>query len=410
MAKWVEFFIAERTSQCVSRGDEANENRSSEGAMISRVATLAVALSVAVMIVSLAVIFGFRSEVYSHLTSNSGDIVVASSIRANSLGSYPITRSDAIAEIASDAASQYGTSTTRTDAYALRGVVLRSDEGIEGCLLKGVESTDDSPRNRNATISSELASELSLSVGDKLELLATLDNGEIRRDLYRVGAIEEVSSGERTVITTDLRNVQRLNGWSEDEVSGYDISLSDPKRGVEIANQINVEMLYSDSPHLSQVAAYATEELYPALFDWLAALDLNGVVIISIMVVVAIFNIITALLILVLERMQMIGTLKALGMNNGSLRRIFLLRAAKIALWGLAWGNGVGIALSLVQQHFRVVKLDATGYLLSSVPIELGAGWIVLLNLGVVVAIVAVVSLPTRIVGSIEPHEAIRFQ
>ncbi len=410
MAKWVEYFIAARTSHSDASSGEASEHHFSEGAMISRVATIAVALSVAVMLLSLAVIFGFQREVYLRLTAESGDVVVASSRGVTSLVSLPIERSDEVESIVCNVASRYGVATTRVDAYAVRGVILSSDEGVEGVVLKGVEIDDSSSPSRDATISSEIAAEFGLEVGDRLELLATLNGGDVRRDLYRVGAIRRGGDGDRSIVTTDLRNVQRLNGWSEEEISGYEVGVSNPKRSVEVADAINLELLYSDDTQLSQVAAYAVQELYPALFDWLAALDLNGVVVVSIMVVVAIFNIITALLILLLERLQMIGVLKAIGMNNGSLRSIFLLRSLKIALWGLVWGNGVGIALALVQQHFRVIKLDATGYLLSSVPIELNVGWITLLNLGVVVAVVAVVSLPTRIIGSIEPHRVIKFQ
>ncbi|MFR9644048.1 MAG: FtsX-like permease family protein, partial [Rikenellaceae bacterium] len=266
--------------------------------------------------------------------------------------------------------------------------------------------------SRNTIVSKELASELGLEVGGRLELLMADDDGSLRRDLYRIAAIYTAGGGaaEKGVVLTDIRNVQRLNGWGESQISGYEISLSNRDKSVEIADQINIEILYNENEELDQSAAYAIERLYPSIFDWLAALDMNGVVIISIMMVVAIFNIITALLILVLERVQMIGVLKALGMNNSSLRQVFLLRALSITFWGLIWGNGVGIALSLLQRHFEVVKLDETGYLLDTVPIELGVGWITLLNIGVIVAIIIVVSVPTRIVGSIEPHKAIKFQ
>ncbi len=421
MAKWVEYFIAQRISQGSTADCGEGDAHLVEGAMMARVARFAVAISVAVMILSLAVIFGFKSEIRSRLTALSGDVIVTSAVEFE-----PIVRSDEVERIVRESATKI----VRVSSYVSKGVILRGAEGVEGVILKGVDA--DTPmeifergliegeipafggndKSRNVIVSKELAATMALSVGDKLELLATFESGALRRDLYRVGAIYSAGGGEgeKSTILTDIRNVQRLNGWGEEQISGYEVVLADPEQDIEVAQRINRELLYSDDDELSQMVASSIRELYPSLFDWLAALDMNGVVVISIMVVVAIFNIITALLILVLERLQMIGVLKALGMNNGALRRLFLLRAVKIGAWGVAWGNGVGIALALLQQRFEVVKLDEAGYLLSSVPIELGVGWLLLLNAGVVATIILVVALPTRIVGSIEPHRAIRFQ
>ncbi len=445
MAKWVEYFIAQRTAQAGRRGVNRDTNRgtrqgekpgstseiknSSEGGVMSSIATLAIALSLVVMILTIAVILGFKSEVHSRLTLLSGDVIVTTNQGPNPSVVKPISRNEAMEAIIESVVVQHGSHVRHLAPYVARSVVVRGTESVEGVVLKGVDSTffrelfveglieGEVPlfggveRSRNTIISSELAAELRLGVGDKLELMAFEQSGDMRRDIYRVGAIYTAGTGEaeKMVIIADMRNVQRLNGWAEGDISGYEVGLTDRQQASTIAREINREVLYFDSDEMEGVAAFSTEQLYPGIFDWLNALDLNAVVVISIMLIVAIFNIITAILILVLERMQMIGILKALGMTNSSIRGIFLHRASGLALRGMVWGNGIGIAVALLQRHFEIVKLDETGYLLSSVPIELGVGWLLLLNVGVVGAILLSVMLPTRIVSSIEPHKAIKF-
>ena len=137
---------------------------------------------------------------------------------------------------------------------------------------------------------------------------------------------------------------------------------------------------------------------------------MNAVVILVIMLVVAFFNMSAALLILVLERIRMIGVLKALGMQNGSLRKVFLYRAAMIALRGFAWGNGIGLAVCWLQDHFHLLKLDAEGYILSAVPIALEWGWWLLLNVGFAVAIILLMLLPTSVVATVKPDETMRYE
>ena len=169
-------------------------------------------------------------------------------------------------------------------------------------------------------------------------------------------------------------------------------------------------LLYDEAEGTENLAVTSVTERYANIFDWLKAHDVNAAVIIVIMLVVAFFNMASALLILVLERTRMIGLLKALGMRNGPLRRIFLYRAAFIALRGMAWGNGVGLLLCLLQQWFHVVKLDSEGYLLSEVPIALEWGWWLLLNAGVLAVIVLLLVLPTYIISSIKPEQTIRYE
>lgn len=393
------------------------------------VARVAVALSVAVMVITLAVILGFKREVESKLTALSGQLIL-SSIEGGGAPTAlrPIARNEEFVRVVERVAREAGVSVERSAPYVSRGAILRTDEFIDGVVLKGLSAEADMrlfeegllegelpdfgapTASRGVVISKLLAAEAGFEVGDRVELLITSEGGDVRRDLYKVGAIytQGLGDAERRFIICDMRNVQRVNGWSESQVSGYEFWLSALDRAPELCDETNLEMLFCKGAE--SVAAYSVQGLYPSVFDWLAAHDVNAMVVISIMLIVAAFNIITVLLILVLERTQLIGILKVLGMSNRRIRRIFLFRALSIAVWGILWGNGVAILLCFVQQRFSLVKLDEAGYMLSSVPIDLSAEWILLLNASVVAMIALLVILPTRMVSAIEPSKALKFE
>ena len=251
-----------------------------------------------------------------------------------------------------------------------------------------------------------------LGVGDRVEMLFVEAGDTPRRDRFKVAGI--YSSGmdemDNTVILTDLRNVQRLSDWAPDEISGYEVFTDDLAGADDFARRLGHTLLYDEDDATANLAVTSVTELYASIFDWLRAHDVNAAVIIVIMLVVAFFNMTSALLILVLERTRMIGLLKAFGMRNGQLRQVFLWRASFITLRGLAWGNAVGLGLCFVQRYFHVVRLSSEGYLLSEVPISLGWGWWLALNAGAVAAIVALLVVPTYIVSTVKPDESIRYE
>lgn len=412
----LEFFIARRTAR--------NTPGNKPGVMV-RIAVISVALSVAVMILSLAVIMGFKREVKRLLTGFSAHVVVTDVRGVQTLDSEPVRRTPRLEELirATEGFASMA-------PYATRGGIVRTPDAVEGVVLKGVDTAydwsffaealevgtlpriGDSIRTKDILISRTMADKLMLGPGDKVEMLFVEGGDRPRRDRFKVSGIYSTGLDEmdRTVILTDLRNVQRLADWGDDEVSGYEIFTADFDRSGDFVRRLGRTLLYDESDEARNLAVTGVEELYANIFDWLRAHDVNAAVIIVIMLVVAFFNMASALLILVLERTRMIGLLKALGMRNGSLRRIFLYRAGFIVARGLAWGNAVGLALCLIQSYFHPVQLDAEGYLLSEVPIALGWGWWLALNAGVVAAIVALLVLPTYIVSSIKPDESIRYE
>ncbi|MEG0806873.1 MAG: FtsX-like permease family protein [Alistipes sp.] len=410
------FFIARRT---------AHTGPDNKPGVMERIAVVSVALSVAVMILALAVMMGFKREVSRKMTGFAAHATLTDVRGVNTLDSEPIDRS---AQLEEQIRATEGF--VSMAPYALKGGIVRTADAVEGVMLKGVDGSydwsffrewllegqmprvTDTLRNKDILLSRYLAEKLLLGVGDKVEMLF-VEAGELpRRDRFKVAGIycSGMDEMDKMVIMTDLRNVQRLSGWAPDEISGYEIFTSDLAAADDFSRTLNRKLLHDDSGELENLAVSSISERYPNIFDWLRAHDVNAAVIIVIMLIVAFFNMTSALLILVLERTRMIGLLKALGMRNDALRRIFLYRAAFITLRGLAWGNAVGLSLCLIQKLFHVVKLSSEGYLLSEVPVALGWSWWLTLNIGFVVAIVALLVIPTYIISSVKPDDTIRYE
>lgn len=412
----LEFFIARRLDRPSDGGRP--------GVMV-RIAVVAVAVSLAVMILALAVIMGFKREITRKVVGFMAHVEVADLRSLRSLESQPVRLGGELERIIR---SVEGFSSL--SPYAVRGAIVRTDAGMQGVMLKGVDGqydwsfladhlvegalprVGDSIRTKDVLIGRAVAGELALAVGDRVEMLFVEPGEAPRRDRFRVSGIYDSGMEEmdRQVAMTDLRNIQRLSGWAPDEVSGYEVRIADFGRVEEFTRRLGRALLYSESEETRNVAALNVRERYPNIFDWLRAHDVNAAVIIIIMTVVALFNMTSALLILVLERTRMIGLLKAFGMRNGCLRRIFLWRAALVTLRGLAWGNAAGLGLCLVQKWTHLVKLSSEGYLLSEVPVSLGWGWWLALNAGFVAAIVALLVIPTAVVSTVKPEETIRYE
>lgn len=392
--------------------------------VMERIAVVAVALSVAVMIVALAVILGFKYEVTRKMTGLAAHAELTDVRSLRSPGAQPIRRSDSLERML--AATEGFRSAT---PYALKGGIVRTDDGMQGLLLKGIDASydasflgehltagalprvGDTVRTKDLLLSQGVADRLRLSPGDRVEMLF-IEGDAPRRDRFRVSGLFSTGMEEMDdrIAITDLRNVQRLSDWAKDEITGYEIRFSDFRRADRSVRELNRALLLAEFDHAENLAAVSVGELYPEVFDWLRTHDVNAAVVIGIMLAVAFFNMSSALLILVLERTQMIGLLKAMGMRNGSLRSLFLYRACFVVARGMAWGNLAGIGLCLMQRHFHLVRLDAAGYLLSEVPVRLEWGWWGALNAGAAALVVVLLLLPASMIAFIRPDESIRYE
>lgn len=408
-----EIFLARRLSQ---------RQGTRRGGMLT-IATVSVAVSMAVMLVSMSVIGGFKVALEQKLTGFAAHIRVEVLQAQATADAEPLNAS---AEFEQKVASLDNfSSLTRV---AEKSGIIKSSTAMQGTLLKGVEQGYDSlfyhnclvagklprigtpTRNKDILVSEELANMLEVGVGDKVEMVFTSTEAPIRRDAYKVVGIYNsgMTTMDRSLALTDIRNVQRLNGWEESQMSAYEIMCSDIEALDTFAGNVRVEALYGGGEQLWRTSDLRNS--YPQYFDWLATHDINGVVIIVIMVVVALLNMITALLIIIFERIQMIGTLKALGMRNGAIQRVFLWRSLSVILRGLAWGNVVGLGLIALQHYTAVFKLDAEAYILSSVPVSFEWWWWIGLNVLVPIVLVVLLSVPVAVISRIKPDQTLKYQ
>ena len=410
------FFIARRTAQ---------SGPGNRPGVVERIAVMSVALSMAVMILTLAVMMGFKREVTRKMTGFAAHVTLSDIRSVDALDSQPVRRTPYLEELVRTTEGFVSMA-----PYAVRGGIVRTADAVEGLVIKGVDGNydrtffdewlvegewprvGDSVRTKDLLLSRTLAERLMLGVGDRVEMLFVEEGARPRRDRFKVSGIYASGMDEmdRTLAVTDLRNVQRLADWAPDEISGYEIFTRETDRAGEFARALGRRLLFDEEDETDNLVVRSVQEQYPHVFDWLKAHDVNAAVVIVIMLAVAFFNMAAALLVLVLERTRMIGLLKALGMRNGTLRRIFLYRAAFVALRGMAWGNGVGLTLCVLQATTHAVKLSSEGYLLSEVPVALGWGWWLALNVGVLATIVALLLIPACVVASVKPEQTIRYE
>ncbi len=411
------YFIARRIARHQNAGKPS---------VMERIALLSVAIGVVAMVLSVAVVEGFKLKITTDIKSMVSDVVV-SDIRsiANPISAEPIRRSEYTESLISSI-DGFGSLVP----YATIGGVARTDSGVSSLILKGVDSTFDFsgferwlidgtiPRtnhqsgSRDIVLSKKVAAQLNLNVGDRVELLFIESGGALRRDRFKVSGIYSagVESVEDMLALTNMANVQRLWGWSDNQISGYEIALKEHSLVESYTNELQqriMEDLHEDTLNIVATSIY---ERYPYIFGWLETHDINAAVVISIMVIVVLFNLAAALLVLVLERTRMVGTLKSLGMSSGDVRKIFLWRAAFILLRGAAWGNVVAILLCLAQQRWEIVTLSADKYMVSALPISLQWESILILNIAFIAVVVVVMIVPTQIISTIKPEKTIRFE
>ena len=412
----LELFIARRLALSP---DENSRN------VMVRIATATVAIGIAVMIVALAVITGFKREITDKIIGFGAHVQVVNLDANSSFERDPIERAPSFEERirALDATRSIAT-------FAVKGGIIRTSEAMQGVMLKGVGEGYDSTffasnmvrgslprvggeeRHKDLLISESLAAMLRLDTASRVEMLFVQEDGLPRRDRFKVCGIYSTGMGEmdNLIVLTELRNVQRLNNWSEEQITGYEINTRDFSRLSDFSTEVDriaAEVSLAEGRNLM---AEDIERRYPTIFDWLRAHNVNALVIIVIMIAVALMNMISAMLIILLERTRMIGLLKAMGMRNGAIQRVFLYRSFYIVGRGALWGNVIGLAICALQRWGHIIKLDPSGYMLSEVPICIEWWWLVALNVGTVAVIVVLMVIPTMIISFIKPDTTIRYQ
>lgn len=392
---------------------------------IIRIALVGIALGLAVMIVSVAVITGFKSEIRNKVIGFGSHIQVVNFDSSNSYETRPISRKQPFLNNL-----QTISGVRKAEVYATKPGMIKTNEYIQGIVFKGVDSNydwaffndnliagklpviNDSVRSDQILISEQVSEMLEVSEGDKVVLYFINEDESMPRmlqltisGLYRT-SLEEF---DNIFVMGDLQQIQRLNNWEQDQISGFEITINDFTRIDEIEQQVrNAVLNYSVENDAILRTTTITRE-YPQIFDWLSILDMNVWVILILMAVVAGFNMISGLLVLILERSKMIGILKALGSPNWSIRKVFLYLSVFLTSRGLLWGNLAGIGFVVIQYFFEPIKLNPTTYYVDVVPVNFSIIHIILLNLGTIAATTLMLVVPSFLVSKISPEKTIRF-
>lgn len=388
-----------------------------------RIATVGVSLGVAVMIIAVCVVLGFKQEVQQKVMGMGGHVQVLNYDYQVDLEQHPIVLDDSlIAKLSSIDGVKH------VQRFCNKPGMLKTDESFQGVMLKGVgsdfdlnflkqhivsgevKSFSDTANTQNIVISSKLAKTLKLDVGSKV--YAYFFDGNVRARRFTVEAIYATHMGEfdKTIVFTDIYTTHKLSGFEDGQYSGAEILVDNLDRLDEVSSNVSSAVKSLTDVYGASYTAPSIRELYRGIFSWLSLLDTNVWVILCLMVSVAAFTMISGLLIIILERTQFIGTMKALGTTNKRLRHIFLYFASFIIAKGVIWGNVIGIGLVLLQNFTQFVHLDAETYYVDSVPVSLDWLFIVIINLGTLLASFCVLILPSYLVSRIHPAKSIRFE
>ncbi|MCD8072329.1 MAG: ABC transporter permease [Alistipes sp.] len=408
------FFIARRISGRSGR---------SRGNIMVGVATATVAIGIAVMIVALAVISGFKRELTSRIKGFGAQVQIVNLDGNTSFETTPIHVDPQLEE---RLWAIPGVSSVQR--YAIKGGIVRSDEAMQGVVLKGagpdydwtffenslvegeLPDVEGENRTRQVIISRALASAIGAKVDDHLDMLFLRADRPPGRNRYKISGIYDTGFEELDMVTVvgDIRDVQRLGRWEPGQITGYEVNSSGVNHE-KFYDHVYRAILETEAREGEILMALDITERYPNLFDWLKAHNVNAAVIIIIMLLVSLLNMVAAMLIILLERTGMIGALKALGMDNRGLQRIFLIRSGYILGKGLLWGNIFGVGICLLQKYTGFMKLDKAGYFLSEVPVGLGAGWWLALNAGTFLLLAALMTIPTRMISRLSPEATLKL-
>ena len=409
----LEHFIAQRLVT-------SKDHKSSISAPIIKIAISAIAVGMTMMIVSVATGIGLQEKIREKLSAFSGHIIIAnfddnqSKVSTKPISTvqnfYPKFKNiDGIKHIQA-VASKAGIIRTETafDGIIFKGVGKDYDwNNLSEYLIEGKVPNCKQQLNAEILISKYLADRLDLKIGNDFNTFFMKETGNKMPNLRRFKITGIYNSGfqefDASYIIGDIRHIQKLNHWQANQVGSFEVFIDDfneiKTKGEQVYKQTNATL---DTKTII--------EKFPAIFEWLQLFDFNIITILIIMIIVATINMVVALLVLILERSQMIGILKALGASNWSVRKIFLYNASYLILRGLFFGNLIGITLILIQKFTGIIKLPPENYFVNTAPVNFNIWHIALLNLGTILICLLVLLIPSYIITKITPVKAIRFE
>lgn len=388
-----------------------------------RIATLGMAIGLAVMIVSVAVVLGFKHTIRNKVMGFGSHITVSNFITVQTADMAPVCCSDSMAAVLKKAPG-----VKHVQRYAMTQGLLKTDNDFLGIMFKGIAEEQDtaflhesliegslphfsSEKSNNAIVISRImADKMMLKTGDRVFAYFVGDNN-VRMRRFTVAGIYEtnLTKYDETICYTDLYTTVKLNGWEEGMASGYEILVDDINRIDDTADWFVNRVNRTEDGHGNTFATQTVQEANPQIFTWLDLLDLNVWIILALMVCVASVTIISGLLIIMLERVSMIGLLKALGSRNAMVRHTFLWFGFFIIARGILLGDILGVGLCLLQHFTGIVTLDPQTYYVSQVPVELSIPVLILLNVGTIFICTLVLVIPTLFVSRIRPAQTMKF-
>lgn len=411
----LELFIAKRIIS-----DRQQENRISRP--IVMIAVIGIALGIAAMIISTATVTGFKNQIRDKVIGFGSHIQILNLDSNTSFETTPVNKNQ---DFLPDLASLPGIK--HIQVFGTKAGIIKTDKEIQGIVLKGIGSdfdwdffkkslvegdlfiVSDSIKTNKVLISKYISDLLELKVDDSFTMYFVQDPPRVRK--FTVTGVYETSleDFDKIFILADIGHIQKLNNWNDNQVSGFEITIDNfndiQLKSWEVQDLVGFEITEGGT----RLRVQSIIDKYPQIFDWLNLQDLNVWIILTLIFLVAGFNMVSSLLILILERTNMIGILKALGTRNWSIRKIFLYQSAYLIMKGLFWGNLIGIGFCLIQNQFGIIKLDQASYYLSEVPINLNLFIVFGLNISTLFLTIIMLLVPSYLISRISPVKAIRF-
>jgi lipoprotein-releasing system permease protein len=404
----------------------SKENRNQLSTRIVNIALFGIVLGLIVLILSVAIVTGYKSEVGRKVIGFGSHLQIVNLDSNQSFETNPINQDQ---PFLNDLRNIDGI--RHVQIFATKPGIIRTDDEIQGVVLKGIGpdfdwsffqenkvagapfEVRDTIRSNKIWISKKMADLLKIKLCDYLPMIFINGSESVpRQRKFQLAGIYQTSLEEfdRMFVLVDINHIRRLNNWKSDEVSGFEILVNDFENIDQLEKSVSQLLLRNTSPDSPVLQVVSIKEKYRNIFDWLNLLDMNVWVILTLMVLVAGFNMVSSLLVIILERTQMIGILKAMGARNWSIRKIFLYFSVMLVLKALVLGNVLGIGICLLQQYTHFLKLDPASYYLEYVPINLTILHLVLLNVGTILVTVLMLLLPSYFITRISPEKTIRFE
>jgi lipoprotein-releasing system permease protein len=411
----VNFYIAKRITHFRSSEKQFSKP-------VARVALVGISMGLAVMIITMSVVAGFKREIRNKIFGFGSHIQIINYDNNNSYETEPIlTGSVDTAFIAKVSGVQH------VQPFCTKAGIIKTKGQAQGIVLKGIDqhfdwaffnenmtagssfSLEDTVKSDDIVISQTIASMLEVEVGDKLTLYFIEQPPRFRR--FTISGIYQTHMAEfdKMFALCDMRHIQKLNNWDERMITGYEVSVNDFGRIEEMRNAVLEHTGSFIGADGSRLKVQTIMEKYPYIFDWIGLFNTNLWVIFILLTLVTGFNMISGLLVIILERTSMIGILKAMGYNNASIQKIFLYHSLFLIRNGLFWGNAAGLIIVFIQYYFRIFTLDQQSYYIEYVPVFLNPLHFVLLNTGYIAVVFIMLLLPSYIISRISPDKAIKF-